>query len=488
MKEFFTSWHKFVNEFPKKVESFISYPQYLLFVLKFIFVIFVILFNIKKTVIEMGVDISWGILSLIILYIQRDSSCGSAKEQLNGNKKKEKNIKVFFQNPTMFVFLIFFIITIILVALLSATLNNIFIYLVGLIVLILCVFDIIIHFYKFSPFLSIYLFLSSRIVSAIGILLGCYTIVFAVGIDKTIINWTLLLLFLGTTIGSNFFDKNLVKNRFSQDITEENLILRKISFYIGLVFLYIGIYISDRVINSTFYYLGFTSKQSSILNFFQDIIIKTLIFLLVYKVYMGTNKIILYRIFRICYRNKKLKARSSLVQVKLKEGVWRVKDVSSQSLTDLENISIDTFKIKGSDIDTYYVAQQSEISKKINGLTEKDGYPILGVIHRDKSIVISAFATLCILPIISVLDYTVKVDDGIYEVVGKSDKADKIDRIKLSGDGIIYHDKIEDFDTRTQSFEYGTISIRKKGENYIELTINQGRKKDKKVEEYKKIE
>lgn len=90
--------------------------------------------------------------------------------------------------------------------------------------------------------------------------------------------------------------------------------------------------------------------------------------------------------------------------------------------------------------------------------------------------------------VISVLDYTVKVDDGIYEIVGKSDKADKIDRIKLSGDTTIYHDKVEDFEKRTQSFEQGTISIRKKGKNYIELIINQGRKQDKKVEEYKKIE
>ena len=210
--------------------------------------------------------------------------------------------------------------------------------------------------------------------------------------------------------------------------------------------------------------------------------------MLVYLTYLGTYKKILYCIFRFCYRNKKIKISGNLVQVKLEKGIWRVKDAPTQHLTNLEKISIDTFQIKVGNIDTYYVSQKSEILEKIEGKTEKDGYSILGVIQRDKLTLISAFVILCILLVISVLDYTVKVDDGIYEIVGKSDKADKIDRIKLSGDTTIYHDKVEDFEKRTQSFEQGTISIRKKGKNYIELTINQGRKQDKKVEEYKKIE
>ena len=74
----------------------------------------------------------------------------------------------------------------------------------------------------------------------------------------------------------------------------------------------------------------------------------------------------------------------------------------------------------------------------------------------------------------------------------------------MSGDAIVYKGKVEALDKRTQSFEHGTISIRKNEENiltkylrgekdredknsYIELTINQGEKKDKKIEKYKKI-
>lgn len=55
-------------------------------------------------------------------------------------------------------------------------------------------------------------------------------IVSSIGMDNAIINWTFLLLFFGTTIGSNFFDKFLVKDRFSEDLTEDNLILRKYRF------------------------------------------------------------------------------------------------------------------------------------------------------------------------------------------------------------------------------------------------------------------
>lgn len=311
-----------------------------------------------------------------------------------------------------------------------------------------------------------------------------------IGMDNNLIKWTFLLLFFGTTIGSNFFDKSLVKDRFSEDITEDNLILRKISFYIGMVFLYIYVYISDKVINSTFYYIHATRsglsgegldsiKLFSDCQFMNDIIIKMFIFIIVFATYWETHKKILYYIFRFIYIDKKLANRSNLVKVVKDGGRWKVveKDVLAKHLPSLEIVSIDTYQIKGNNRDTYYVAQKSGIHETIDGVTDRTGYPILGVINRDKYTIFIFLAMLCILPTFYFLDYTEKIDDGIYRIVEKSDEADYFGKIiEVSGDAIVYNGKVEAFDKHTQSFEHGTISIRKKDKHSIELIKNVGDK------------
>lgn len=84
---------------------------------------------------------------------------------------------------------------------------------------------------------------------------------------------------------------------------------------------------------------------------------------------------------------------------------------------------------------------------------------------------------LCILPTFYFLDYTEKIDDGIYRIVEKSDEADYFGKIiEVSGDAIVYNGKVEAFDKHTQSFEHGTISIRKKDKHSIELIKNVGDK------------
>lgn len=304
-------------------------------------------------------------------------------------------------------------------------------------------------------------------------------IVSSIGMDNAIINWTFLLLFFGTTIGSNFFDKFLVKDRFSEDLTEDNLILRKISFYIGVVFIYMYLYIVDKAINSTFYYVHVTSKLFFEVIVLADIVMKLYISLIVFGTYWGTHKKIIYYIFKLIYMDKELMVPSKLAKVILDKGIWRVeeREVLPQNLINLERISINTFQIKGGNRNIYYVDQKSEIPEIIEGIGEPAGYPILGVTNRDKFLSFFVLATVCILPAISVLDYIVKIDDGIYEIVEKSDEADYFGKIlEVSGDAIVYNGKVEAFDKHTQSFEHGTISIRKKDKHSIELIKNVGDK------------
>lgn len=236
-----------------------------------------------------------------------------------------------------------------------------------------------------------------------------------------------------------------------------------------MVFLYIGVYISDKIIDSTIYFT-YTSRLFPGSNFFPDITTKCFILSLIFVNYLTTHKIISYLILRICYRNNKPKISSDLMQVKLEEGKWKVKDVKLQDseISKLEIISIDTYQIRGGNKDTYYVSQKSEILEKIGGRSKFQGYPILGDISRDKITVPLVIVTLLILPAISILDGRVKVDNGIYNIFGKSDKTDISDTVEISGDTIIYNGKAEHFDIRRQSFSMGKIK-KKDSDN---ITIN----------------
>lgn len=445
-----SEFREFMKKFPKRILNVISYPQYLLFLLELGVVITFFLVIDKKTILHYLIVISWGFLSFNAFYLHRNLSCGRVNEQIKGNRikglviptpiSKAEKLKERIIIPSIYIRLAFS-------AIIIDTTNNQFIsefLFTSVLILTLC--ELMVFWKKISPFLFFPLFL-------------CFSIiVYEIRIDKAVINWTLLLLLFGTTIGSNFFDKKLVNNRISDNISEENLILRKISLYIGLVFLYIGVYISDKVIDSPFYFY-FTSKLSPSDNLISNMMIKGVILALIFANYWTTHKIISYLILRICYRNKKFKISSDLVQVKLEKGEWEVKDVKFQDseLNKLEIISIDTYQIRGDNKDIYYVSQTSEIPKKIEGLSKYKGYPILGVISRNKITVPLVIVTLLILPAISILDSKVKVDNGIYYIDRKSDNIDSSDTIEISDDTIIYKGKAETFDTRKQSFSMGKV-------------------------------
>ena len=507
MKHTFSQLSEFwesMKNFPQKIPSAISYPQYLLFFLEIALVIFFFSIIDHKTVLDYGIFFSWCLLSLVNLYRQRDFSCGSFNEQIKGNKTKGKELET--SNPKEAKILIPIGIRAFFSIIIISSINNIYIdVFLSLFVSALSVCEIMIYLKKVSPFLLFPLIFSFSI------------IVYAIGIDKTIINWTLLLLLFGTTIGANFFDMKLLKGRIPDDIddkSEGNLILRKISFYIGLVFLYIGLTISDKVINSTTYYI-LTASEQPFNKIIIDIITKSFIFMIVFATYWGTQNKILYWIFSFYYRDKGLKCRSNLAKVVLEKGIWRVVEEDiQQDFLNLKTISIDTYQIEeenrytdcvaqksetseqieednrytdcvaqGSETSeqieednryTYYIAQESEIPEKIDGLPASAGYSILGVI--DSFTIIFATLAICILPFLYFSDFKVKIDDGIYTIEEKPDKAEVPNEIEVLGDAIVYNGKVEAFDTHTQSFEHGTILIRKKDKHSIELTKNVGDK------------
>lgn len=302
---------------------------------------------------------------------------------------------------------------------------------------------------------------------------------------KVILNWSFLLVILVTIIGENLFEERLVNGLISKKISVENLMLRKISNNIWAVFLYFGIVLSENIVNSTYFYIFFTSQAHPIIAYLQIFVAKSLIFLLVFVVYLGTEKKIIYLIFRFYYRDKELKINDSLVRVFLdKNKKWRVRRILRKP-KKLKSIAINTYKGKNNNV--FYVEDNSEIPKKIDGLNKNEGKSILGKINPWT---IGWFIIMiAIMPINNFIDYGLKIDDGIYKIEEKSDKAEFPNEIEVLGDTIVYNGKVESFDTRTQSFEHGTISIREikkediedkkvKKEDiiYIELTKNVGNK------------
>ena len=478
----------------KRSIDFVCYPQYLLFLSELLFLGGMFVYSLKYIKSWMSLLTVFSIIGLFLAYFkfinQKDFNYGSIKEQLNDTEGKGIALKTSvpkYYRKFHYYFLVFSII------LKGMLIGNPYINDLGIVIgLILFVFELFINRFTFSPFLFVLL------------MLGITTIVNSIGSNTTILNWSFLLLIFGTIIGENFFEEDLVEEQISKDLSKENLILRKISNYIGLVFLYFGIVLSESIVNSTYYYIKFTSVTYPIISSLQIFVAKSFVLLLVFVVYLGTEKKIIYLIFRFYYRDTKLKISNSLVRVFLdKNEKWRVRRVIKRP-KKLETTGINTYLDKKHNV--FYVKKKSEIPKKIDGLNKNEGNNILGKIN---AWTIFWFTTMiAIIPIVYFLDCSIRVNDGIYEIVERSDKTDNLDEIiKVSGDAIVYKGKVEALDKRTQSFEHGTISIRKKEENiltkltkylrgkkdredknsYIELTINQGEKKDKKIEKYKKI-
>lgn len=228
LSEFRSEFWEFMKNFHKRILAVISYPQYMLIFLELILVIFVFSVIDNKTVDDYLIVISWGFLLLVTLYLRRNLSCGSVNKQIKGNKTKGMVVETFnpnarearhnsreakhYFNAYLFVTRLIFTIEF-YTSIYNHFIRDFFYFSV----LILTVCQIMVYFKKISPFIFFPLFL------------GLSVFVLEIRTDKAVINWTLLLLLFGTTIGANFFDKNLVKNRISDKILEKNLILRKIS-------------------------------------------------------------------------------------------------------------------------------------------------------------------------------------------------------------------------------------------------------------------
>lgn len=489
MKCFFSKLRKLFKKFPKRIKKLGSYPQYLLFVLEFLFCIIMSYLTLNNTltintIIRLFMLVVCAILILFKIVFQQDLSMNGTYKDYKDYKKqqhdfdREKKYRKYIRlviEQVQYTFILLIIIFFFFKEQNNALANAVGI--IGCIIFSIC--EILFNALCINPFISIFS------------VLGLSVVLTLIGNESSILNWAFLGLVLTTTIGGNFFDKTLIEGRVTKEIKDEDIIFRKITHYIGIVFLYVGIYISGYIITSPSYFVLAESKFTSefaFLNFLYskvlEIITKALIFSLVWLIYFRTKNIILNIIFRCCYQDKELKIRGKLIPVLLKDNTWISSKFYLNKYTEIvpsDTDLVDEKELKRIGINTYqkqkdlfYVEDGSEILNNINRKPKYSGYPILGKLDRWTIILI--ILILIIIPINKYIDSLVTVDDGIYKIEEKPDKAEVPNEIEVLGDAIVYNGKVEAFDTHTQSFEHGTISIRKKDKHSIELTKNVGDK------------
>jgi hypothetical protein len=489
-KSFFSGlWNLVSRTFLIRTLRFIAYPQYLLFVIEFLFCYGII--SVSFSMMDQEIWTVWNVLRIIFTYlclilafhkiqVQKEVNYSGFFKAPEEIKKQKLNYieggARFLSNPFRwfeenfqyyFIFLVVFFIICSLFESGHPHINGYGI-LFGLF-LVFC--EIVINVFAKSPFLFILM------------TMGITTIINSVGKESSLFDWTFLTLIFATTIGANFFDKFLVKNRFSKEITEENLIIRKTLYYIGVIFLYLWMLLTEFVLTSTSYTIT-VSEEDSVMKFLLRCLIKVWFGLVLLYIYKGTRVKLLYLIFKYYFRDKKSKNRGFLVPVSLEKGKWVVgkKDILCLNLNDLERISINTYRSK-EDKNKYFVEKTSEIHKGFESLDIGRGQNSLGVVNN--------FTKLYIVLVLLVLlgfysrDCMLKIDDGIYKIEGRSDKAEVSNEIEVLGDAVVYNGKVEAFDRRTQSFEHGTISIRKIEKEEIEKKdiIYKKEKKDKKEDD-----
>lgn len=465
--------------FVSRIFRFIAYPQYLLFVLGTLFCFAIIWYSIDEKSLEI-VSI-WNVLRIIFIlvcffgvlyriWIHKDVNYSGIFKDPEEIKKQKLNYieggERFLTNPFRwfeenFQFYFIFLVTFFIICTVFEPSNpriNGFGTLFGL---LLAACEIVINDYAKSPFLFIL------------ITVGITAIMSSIGKEGALFDWSFLTLIFATTIGANFYDKFLVKNRFSKEITEENLIIRKTLYYIGVIFLYIWMLLTEFVLTTTYYTITI-SEEDSVMKFLLRCLIKVWFALVLLYIYKGTRVKLLYLIFEYYFRDKKSKNREFLVPISLEKGKWVVgkKDILSRNLNELERISINTYRSK-EDKNKYFVEKTSEIHKGFESLNIEEGKNSLGVV----SIRTMFYIGLVLLVLLGFYsrDYMEKIDDGIYKIEERVDKAEVSNEIEVLGDAIVYNGKVEAFDRRTQSFEHGTISIREIEKKDIE---NKKAKKD----------
>lgn len=482
----------------------IAYPQYLLFVIETLFCFAIIWHSVAEKSLEI-VSI-WNVLRIIFIlvcffgalyriWIYKDVNYSGIFKDPEEIKKQKLNYieggARFLTNPFRwfeenfqyyFIFLVVFFIICSLKEPGHPHIND-----YGIIFgLFLAFCEIVINVFAKSPFLLIL------------IIVGITAIMNSIGKEGSLFDWSFLTLIFATTIGANFYDKFLVKNRFSKEITEENLIIRKTLYYVGIIFLYLWMLLTEFVLTSTYFTITTTSEDGFVVKFLLGCILKGWFAVLLLDIYKGTRVKFLYLIFKYYFRDKKSKNRELLVPISLEKGKWVVgkKDILSRNLNKLERISINTYRSK-EDKNKYFVEKTSEIHKGFESLNIEKGKNSLGVVTTNTKVCIGFL--LFMLLFFYCLDYDLKIDDGMYRIVSKSGEAEVPNEIEVSGDAIVYKDKVEvkdqdkvevkdkveAYDKRTQSFEHGTILLRKIDKYSIELTKNVG---DKTRVVYRKIE
>lgn len=323
-------------------------------------------------------------------------------------------------------------------------------------------------------------------------------IVSNIGIDDGIFRWGFLSILM-LTLGSNFFDKEYIEEKFRIDISKEKITDKKIKYLLIIVGLYLVLFFAEIIRSSNAFQLYIHNNSINCLGELLLIdLIKLIFLMLAIMLYITWNEVILYSIVRLFFSNnssrlygyykkvifdkktKKWKVSSDLFLLvpNSNKGSLSLVDKHCQnleySLQDVHQILCDVVKIKCSfhnssetkQENRYFVRYDSSIIKEIDGRIQDYGYRLLGAPIMGGWPAYLAIFILFVFGISSktLIEKSFKIDGTYVNINTVREKNDKIaytfnwdDCIQIDDNKFSYDGEVAQLEPNKLSFKTGNF-------------------------------
>lgn len=333
------------------------------------------------------------------------------------------------------------------------------------IVLILSLLELIISVLEISPFFV-----------AIIIVLPLF-LMSQIGIQNGLLKWTFLS-FVLVTIGSNFLDKDLVKETIG--LEESSRVSEvKFNYFFGILYLFLALFISEYL--TTLYCYRYFVMTNELPTWFWDSLTKIMIITCVSPFYIYFDERVRFFVLSNLFKRdlRKIDGDYYLVEYDSLHDYWKlptkkfsiIKDKNGVYFEDIKYIKPVKYYIAHRLLDDVieidkqiYIDENSNKLQSIVGKSKNIGYVILG--KPLKSLGQLPYLIIGLISIIVCLNLATKSFlkiDGSY--VGYSERDNKIElnysnKINIKNNKFIYRGKNETIDDNTFTFRDTEFSIK----------------------------
>lgn len=456
-----------------KVRMIYRFPQYLLFLIELLSVvlvaIFFLIFYYNRIFTFHGVGFLLFDICLAFFFF----FLFKKRKNLDYDFIRKKDYELFQESTskilkriTIVIIVSFFIISLIYFLLQEYGKISI---IIQILLCLISLLEFIISAYKISPFFF-YLLLSIPLVLASNI-----------GIQNGIITWSLLS-FILISVGSNFFDVRLMKRYLKIEIEDDSLIEKKINYLIGILFLFLGLLISEQIYKISIYRIFVVNHFA--VYWLWNSLIKIFIIFNLSVIWQHSRRRFTYLVLSFIGRKeiKKIDGRYRLVEINKEKWLSSSNSFLIESckddvmISDIPHIHY-KYKVLNSDVKrlvtdvievrgNIFVRENSYLIYKIGSQTRDFGYSLLGKPLRALRDLFVFFLFLFVVVTALLFSTTDPSVDGPYVRVvldskNQSPYLDWNDIITVEDEKIYINGRLISLDSQKLSFEsdniYGNI-------------------------------